>query len=472
MTSSGSVFRSIDDTSAPSRVKRRLREPKASFESRFPNEPPPENFYLSTNVLYYTNTVTNEFNSGGDFEGSATIPRNFPNPFINDMENWMCAIERLELSTQAIPFLEISKKFLLVFQVGTRKSSKGDFDPVFKKLFLEYDTGCFYSMEEYLEELNRILYTTLPFSFQNFGQKLRWNTGMRFVQGPKGYIRFYPGNVITGIAGLPQYWPLIDFTGLGRDVLDAMQWDPSAYLNFAGSGGMNPDNITFNSRLIGTTGTFVDQDRIMSNQNLYFQGYYKRYDSGDQFATLRITSNLPLVSDNLGNIRSNIVTDLSIGGTIVVTKEINKSALAGQVNSHLFTTPLGLIPIETPPNPNTGKPFVPLIPLAIPDTNDNIDNRSIHQQAYIQPNESGGQIPFPNFDSHALTTTPRQRIIYAPSRLRWLNFSGQGPIFNIDITAVYVDHYNTERPVKLPPGGSFSIKLAFFRRQPKPPDLL
>jgi hypothetical protein len=63
-----------------------------------------------------------------------------------------------------------------------------------------------------------------------------------------------------------------------------------------------------------------------------------------------------------------------------------------------------------------------------------------------------------------LTDTPRQTITYNPDRLRWLNIVNPSPIYQLVVSASYVDDQNNSVLVPLPLGCSFEIKLAFFNR--------
>jgi hypothetical protein len=56
----------------------------------------------------------------------------------------------------------------------------------------------------------------------------------------------------------------------------------------------------------------------------------------------------------------------------------------------------------------------------------------------------------------------RQKLIYIPTNRRYLDILTPIPISNLRVTADYVMPDGTEVPVKLPPGGIFSLKLGFY----------
>jgi len=134
---------------------------------------------------------------------------------------------------------------------------------------------------------------------------------------------------------------------------------------------------------------------------------HPRWDMGGFADHIRIVSNLGTTSDNVAGAQSNIVTDLSVSA------------------SRAYTTSMAL---NVPDNPNYANLF-----------------------------ES-------NFSGTAFS--PRQKIVYAPDRLRWLNIIDPSPIINLRVEAKYVlPDGITEFVIPLPPGASFGIKLAFYSRK-------
>jgi len=65
----------------------------------------------------------------------------------------------------------------------------------------------------------------------------------------------------------------------------------------------------------------------------------------------------------------------------------------------------------------------------------------------------------------SFSTSLRQRVIYVPNERRYLDLLGDFPILNIQCQAHYVDINGNVRPVSIPLGGYFEIKLGFYLKQ-------
>lgn len=77
----------------------------------------------------------------------------------------------------------------------------------------------------------------------------------------------------------------------------------------------------------------------------------------------------------------------------------------------------------------------------------------------------GGPSPISNLEiNQTFSLAHRQKIDYAPQRLRWLNIVDPSPIYQMVISANYVTPDGTSKIIELPVGMSFSIKLAFYSR--------
>lgn len=63
------------------------------------------------------------------------------------------------------------------------------------------------------------------------------------------------------------------------------------------------------------------------------------------------------------------------------------------------------------------------------------------------------------------TMPVRDKLLYYPSERRYLELNGDFPINNIYVQALYRTCYGTYKPVVLPYGGSFELKLGFYLRQ-------
>ena len=126
-----------------------------------------------------------------------------------------------------------------------------------------------------------------------------------------------------------------------------------------------------------------------------------RLDCGDFLQIVTLTSNLPLVSDNIGQVKTNVLTDFAA-----------PEVLGASVN--LVETAQGVSQLTT-----------------------------------------GGSIGY----------SPRQKIIFTPQGpRRFLNVVGSFPLSSIRIQANFKTINGEIRPVLLPVGCIFSIKLGFHLR--------
>lgn len=66
---------------------------------------------------------------------------------------------------------------------------------------------------------------------------------------------------------------------------------------------------------------------------------------------------------------------------------------------------------------------------------------------------------------NSFSTNTRQKGLYTPPQRRFMDLQGSFPLVQINIEANYVNPDGLLRPIMLPFGGSFEIKLGFYRKQ-------
>ncbi len=130
-----------------------------------------------------------------------------------------------------------------------------------------------------------------------------------------------------------------------------------------------------------------------------------RWDMGDNLHRLQLKTTLPTVSDRVGESTSGIITDFSI-----------PSLVAGSTTRH-------------PADQNSFE---------------------------LDWSQTTSQ------------WSPRQRLIYTPVERRFLNLRSSIPINDITLSLQYVTPEGLVRPVELPEGGSFSVKLGFWSTKGDP----
>jgi len=338
-----------------------------------PNGPSPS-FYASTNVLYFTAQYSNisDYNMLTDSVSStlqpALIEQEFPSVgLIEDQENYLVAVERMEVSLHGIPLVDFEDDFIKTLY-GTKITFTDDFGEFQIDLL-----GKFFDAWQIVNYIN----DQLDY-FKNQGSTSvnnKWVQFVRFGINPTSG-RLYAKQVTT----IAHDW----------DNLKSIQWPLALDFIFGWNNAANPSAI-----LPATLGALPLQQYWYASRNCF--------DIGDALQHIRLTSNLSLVSDTLGQSTTTIITDLAPDGLLSVS---------------------GGDPIPSSTSQN-------------------------------QYNGYGGG---------TISVVPRQRLVYSPFTRRWLNISGWGPIYNLRIQCTYVDLWGRELPILLPPGGTFAIKLGFYRR--------
>jgi len=307
--------------------------------------------YRDTNVIYYTRELVNETLD----KLPAELQQNFDTPLLKNASEYLVAVERLEISTNAIPYYDPPEENTITNKAKSLLTGDREYffiariDIVNNVVSANFQEPS-YTIPGLIDNLN--------IQFQTTGQGMQnW---LLFIS-VEGFITLRL-TVAEALAVAEIVFPTLLNNVLGLD-----------FANIRPS----------------TTPGFED---ITSE--------FPRWDMGDLAPIIRLTGTLPVRSDRLGRGASNMLTDIAnVRGPISFSKSITADA-----GNNLISTTT-------------------------------------------------------NF-----TTTPRQNLVYAPDRLRWLNMLNQTPITNIFIVAEYVFADGQSRRIQLARGGRFSFKLAFYKR--------
>lgn len=180
--------------------------------------------------------------------------------------------------------------------------------------------------------------------------------------------------------------------------------------------------LGFNKDCFITGKMGVQGDLLTSTNNATREYYNKnkaysigpRIDCGDQFNHILLTSTLPVISDTIESTESDVLTDISKNSTYAIS-------------------------INQPNRYNNGSYF--------------------NTDAITDPN---GVNVGPNGSSWVMDI--RGKLIYQPYQKRLLDLISSESMRYLTITAFYVDNDGNAKKVKLPPGGTFQVKLGFFMK--------
>lgn len=252
----------------------------------------------------------------------ADLDQTFSKNLLDKANDWIVAVERFELSLNGIPYYN-GKTHNEYLSVWNRTTDAED-----SFILLDFDS---FSLHDTIKKLNEY------FGVNNTAVTNNWEIQ---VDG-EGFVTFSTSNT--------NYFPKF------------------------------PQKLNY---ILG----LVDDNDYSKSDTINWTSEHPRWGLGDELDHITIKSNLNLVSDTIGEEKTNIVTDLSI--------------------------PAGLSA------------------------------------------SSGGGYSY----------SARDKLIYTPSERRYLNFNSTAPVQVIRLFVEYQTPDKTRRIVRLPHGGVFNVKLAFFHR--------
>lgn len=286
------------------------------------------------------------------------IEKVYRRPLLNQADEWVCAVERLEVPINAIPYFRTFTAVWEVAPVGTGGAVVNMQIP---------DT---FGLPDLVAEMR--------FAYQSLNPALGG-----------------PGFPVTDLAGTPA---TTDMFRLGINPAGFFTLSFNAALSGFQNFTMPADVLarlglttTFNARKpFGVVDDFVPP---------IWQSATPRWDMGDDLDRLELVTTLPTTSDKADESTTQILTDFSVPSLVGT----NVDRLANPQNDFELGTA-----------------------------------------------------------ESSTTWSPRQRVIYTPTERRFINMRTSVPINDLTLTLQYRSPDNTVRPVPLPTGGSFTVKLGFW----------
>ena len=356
-------------------------------------------YFKDLRVCYYTNTIYNDQLDAINAE----MDESYNQPIIDNANNYVCAIERLEVSSNALPFYDVQSdpeaKTSIVHGQTTKYVTismfdSGEDDASFGTLKWNL-YGTYFSLQHLIDDLNEYTLNFYYTTFDGIKQQAIYFSldagGCICVQILNSFINasitgfnfafskfIFSSSILASIFGLPK--PIIT-NRLIESTLDYY----TKYSQYDGSG-----------------------------EYLKFKTRTSRIDAGNIPAIIQVRTSLPLESDQINTAKFNIATDFSLtqASSVSTSYTLDKN------------TPVTDVPEITP------------------------------KLSYINKVNGMGW----NFNVGGM-------ILYQPNERRWLNFNSSSPIFNIRIWIEYVTQDGTIAKVKLPYGCKFSIKLGFYQKE-------
>lgn len=236
---------------------------------------------LKTPVFYASYAVNNEdVTAAGDpgDDRDATIHVNYASPLVHKADDYVVAVERFEINLNGIPMYDGEGEH---FSVTRRVDGVHSFVP--------FDGVVAYSLPDLVQKLNAHMLEMYNLQADGGGRPFAWFGAMSVSMSASGVVKIG----LPVLAGVPAWGAAFAFSLAGAPRLQRI----IAIDTF--------DIAPFALAVLGPAVTAV-----------YSIG--PRFDCGDPLSHLRITSNLPTVSDQIGQSKANVLTDLyfskNIGG--------------------------------------------------------------------------------------------------------------------------------------------------------------
>lgn len=296
---------------------------------------------IEKHPVFYLTLQTTNLDSADPVE--AKVDESFQTPILYGAENYVCAVERFSVHLNGVPFYDGTGE-----QIQVIYTDEGQ--PPVVLSYYPLDATQAASLADLMAQL-----------FANRGDSVHDGGGdnpfdlFNAAVDPEGRVTLTIGDTFADVTATYQ----LSFALAPK------------LIQIVGSASIFPDPIPQGSSVISVTSDFP------------------RFDIGDAVRRIRVSSNLPVISDIVGQSRTNIITDLD------VVKSFSTSA---------------------------------------------DDSGTVESFSY----------------------SPRQRVEYLPFERRFLNMRSGRPIENITVNCEYVDPFGISRPIVLPLGCSFSIKIGFW----------
>lgn len=359
-------------------------------------------FFKNIAVTYWTAQIYND--TTGDIR--CEIDEEFTSPLVDAASNYVCSVERMELSGNNIFFYNANSDSTNVInpRISTFKKCcvlyfLDSSLQINSSVFEMYIYGSYSSLGSLIDSMN--YWKRVP---DDNGHTMEW---MNFSLTTDGKIRMVIQNPYTSIADEDEQFPQdseVTYRFGDADTGLVLMFSSPTMASIFGlprtfTGDDYDPELWFN--------TFSD---VTWFDDLAFQTKSSRVDCGVIPTMIQLRSTLPFESDQVSSTKTNIVTDFNI--------------VANSASSFNLTN-FG----------NTKRAD------AVPMSVDKLEGEGV-------------------------SLGMGSMIIYTPAERRWLNFSAPIPIYQIRLWVELV--FNDPDQVNvyfIPPGGKFSIKLGLYLRE-------
>lgn len=256
-------------------------------------------FFKDLNVTYWTNTLYND----SDIDINATMEESFNNPLIDVASNYVCAIERMEISGNAIPFYDVDTDISMNTNgqnnVKTTNVDVGDGTSdsvIYTNIYINFGSGAA------IDVINAVyVYTVVGkfYSLQDLITYLQLHGDS--TSNPNGGVDTY-GKFSLGSDGCIIY-QLYENFDYYFNYSSCIQFDSPTLASIFGL----PLRNTIAHLWFGTYSQFSFD--LWPQQ---FKTKYSRIDAGNIPSTIQLGSNLPFESDQVNTAKTNIATDFAL----------------------------------------------------------------------------------------------------------------------------------------------------------------
>lgn len=377
---------------------------------------------VSADQIYYDVTVTNQ-------QSTTTLPPIFyynesrTIPFVNNPQDYYLSILRFTIDTGTLPIF-----------IPTIKSNQADINDTIYSVTLSYNGD---NYQEYVQWVPQNIFASPPQPPSQTPNKQQDNS--------TGYYECYSYSYFCSLvykAFITAYDALIidypDFApgGARETVAPVLNWDTSA-----GQGTLYAEVGAYNFDPL-----IVGNDPILIFMNApLFQLFGSLPSINFGYIGVIDGKNFQIVATNIGGTNITPITNPATASTydaITMYQEFSTVSNWTPIVAIVFVS--NTLPV-TPNQVST-----PLV------YNEN-------QQVVFGGNNAATANIITDLVSN--TFTYKSSLIYEPSaQYRMITLNGNRPLFNLDLSVFWRDRFGNLNPVRIPSGGTVTIKIAFLKK--------
>lgn len=246
--------------------------------------------FANYQVLYWT---FNHYVTATDTEENAVIYQYFDSPFIQKCSDWLLSVERFELNLNNVPFFQITTTNQ---RMSWKNRHHAEIGPV---VFIP--VGDYFSLQHLIMTINEVIGEP-PEIYAKLGKDRVFVMGI----SPEGHVYIQDNNLHSCYLSL--HADLLELFDMTQEMLDPRNIKGSRGLGVAVFNGPNYYEQTHYYGVEADDGTYPEP-QILKNSVYNIYSKTPRYDCGDNMMYVQLQSNIPVVSDTVGQIQQNVLTD-------------------------------------------------------------------------------------------------------------------------------------------------------------------